>query len=573
MSSERSEGSPSPETNPATALAWVLVDELARCGLREAVIAPGSRSTPLALALAADGRIRLHVRIDERSASFLALGLARRQGHPVAVVCTSGTAAANFHPAVLESDRSGVPLLVLTADRPPELRDTGANQTVDQLGLYGGAVRWFSEVGVPEAVPGMVAYWRSLAARAWAQARGRVAGPVHLNVAFREPLLPGTHGPQPDSWPEPLAGREDGKPWLLVHEEPNQAGALTLPEVERGVIVCGDGDYDPEPYLELSAATGWPLLAEPTSNARRDPRLALSAYRYLLGHPGFIRQNRPDVVVTVGRCGLSRELLAFLRTARRHVAVGNPEDVRRLADPVRTATDVVSAVVAPGGCDPDSAWSRSWRRADAHARQALDEVLDTAEPSEPRLARDLAAALPAGSLLTVGASMPIRDLDAAMYPRTGLRLLGNRGVSGIDGTVSTALGAALAHQAAGGGPAAALVGDLALLHDQNGLIRGPEEPDVDLCLVVVNNDGGGIFSELEQASHPDFERLFGTPHGVSPERVAQMAGIEYTLLEEPEDLPKHVVGSGVRLLEFRTRRAASAEVRRRLRAAVQEAVG
>jgi 2-succinyl-5-enolpyruvyl-6-hydroxy-3-cyclohexene-1-carboxylate synthase len=338
--------------------------------------------------------------------------------------------------------------------------------------------------------------------------------------------------------------------------------------VERGVIVCGDGDYDAVPYLALSAATGWPLLAEPTSNARRAD--AVSSYRQLLAAPGFAAGHAPDLVVSVGRPGLSRQMSAYLRRAARHIVVG---DHRAFADPVRTATDVVPAVAPPPGADPDTAWARSWRDAEAAARGALDALLDGEEAlSEPRLARDLAAHLPLGSLLFAGSSMPIRDLDAAMSARCGARIIGNRGVSGIDGTVSTAVGAALAHQRDGGGGGYALIGDLALLHDQNGLVIGPGEPRPDLAIVVVNNDGGGIFSGLEQAGHPDFERLFGTPHGVTVERVAAMADLPYTRLEWATDLPKTLLGEGVRLIEVCTDRAASAVLRRRVQEAVTAAV-
>ncbi|MFD6099306.1 2-succinyl-5-enolpyruvyl-6-hydroxy-3-cyclohexene-1-carboxylic-acid synthase [Nocardiopsis flavescens] len=566
--------------NPSTALARVLVDELARCGLAEAVVAPGSRSTPLALALVSHPGIRVHVRVDERSASFLALGLARASRRPVAVVCTSGTAAANFHPAVLEADESGVPLLVLTADRPPELRGTGANQTVDQIGLYGGAVRLFAEVGTPDPVPGMVAYWRSLVGRAWGAARGGRPGPVHLNIAFRDPLTP--DGPGRD-WPEPLDGRAGGAQWISRPGPLAEPPPFVLPDVERGVIVCGDGDYDPVPFLALAELTGWPLLAEPTSNARRVG--AVSTYRQLLASPAIAAGPAPDLVVSVGRPNLSRQTLAFLRRARRHVvvtagALGDPNASLPggFADPARTATDVVAAVAAPAGTtfdEPRSTdWSGLWGRAESVARAALDAVLDEQETlTEPRLARDLVSHLAAGSLLFAGSSMPIRDLDATMRARCGVRLVGNRGVSGIDGTVSTAIGAALAHQAAD--PAAgafALLGDLAVLHDQNGLVIGPGEPRPDLAVVVVNNDGGGIFSGLEQAGHPDFERVFGTPHGVTMERVAAMADVPYLHLEWATDLPKALLGEGVRIVEVRTDRAESAVLRRRLQAAVDAAL-
>ncbi|CAM4302649.1 2-succinyl-5-enolpyruvyl-6-hydroxy-3-cyclohexene-1-carboxylic-acid synthase [Nocardiopsis rhodophaea] len=553
--------------NPSTALARVLVDELARCGLAEAVIAPGSRSTPLALALAAHPGIRVHVRIDERSAAFLALGLARASRRAVALVCTSGTAAANFHPAVLEADQSEVPLLVLTADRPPELRGTGANQTVDQIKLFGSAARMFTEVGTAERLPGMVAYWRSLACRAWAATAAERPGPVHLNLAFRDPLIPDEPGCG-DEWPEPLTGRADGRAWIERPAPESEPAPATAPSVERGVIVCGDGDYDPIPYLALSMATGWPLLAEPTSNARRAE--AVSTYRELLASPRFVTEHEPELVVSVGRPGLSRQLLAYLRRARRHIVVG---DALSFADPVRTATDVVPSLVPPPDATPDTAWSRSWQDAETAARAAIDALLDGEEAlSEPRLARDLAAHLPNGALLFAGSSMPIRDLDAAMSARCGARVIGNRGVSGIDGTVSTAIGAALAHQRDGGGPGFALIGDLALLHDQNGLVIGADEARPDLAVVVVNNDGGGIFSGLEQAGHPDFERVFGTPHGVSMERVAAMADLPYTRLEWATDLPKTLLGEGLRIVEVCTGRADSAALRRRLQTAVDRAL-
>lgn len=566
--------------NPSTALARVLVDELARCGLTEAVVAPGSRSTPLALALVAHGGIRVHVRVDERSASFLALGLARASRAPVAVVCTSGTAAANFHPAVMEADESGVPLLVLTADRPPELRGTGANQTTDQIGLYGGAVRMFTEVGTPDPVPGMVAYWRSLAGRAWTSARGGRPGPVHLNVAFRDPLTPdGDEGP---SWPEPLEGRSDGRPWTARPRRAPEPPPFELPDVERGVIVCGDGDYDPVPFLALSELTGWPLLAEPTSNARRSG--TISTYRQLLASPRFAQEHTPELVVSVGRPNLSRQVLAYLRRAQRHVVVtadevGDPASrlANAYSDPARTATDVVAAVAPPVRAEYDAPastdWSRSWQRAELAARAALDSVLDSEEAlSEPRLARDLVSHLAPGSLLFAGSSMPIRDLDSTMRARCGVRLVGNRGVSGIDGTVSTAVGAALAHQRSEEGRAYALLGDLAMIHDQNGLLIGPGEPRPDLAVVVVNNDGGGIFSGLEQAGHPDFERVFGTPHGVSMERIAAVSDLPYTRLEWAGDLPKALMGEGLRIIEVCTSRAAGADLRRRLQAAVDESV-
>jgi 2-succinyl-5-enolpyruvyl-6-hydroxy-3-cyclohexene-1-carboxylate synthase len=571
--------------NPATALARVLVDELRRAGLREAVVAPGSRSTPLALALHAADGIRLHVRADERSAAFLALGLAKASAAPAAVVCTSGTAAAHFHAAVIEADESLVPLLVLTADRPPELRGTGANQAIDQLKLYGPAVRWFCEVGVPADALAQAPYWRSLASRAWAQAAGAdggLAGPVHLNVAFREPLVP---GPADDGAGWDLAGRAGGAPWTRFGAGAGQPGTLELPWTERGAVVCGDGGYDAEPLIELAAAARWPLLAEPSSGARRGPA-ALSAYSYLLETPEFLAAHRPDVIVSAGRPGLSRGQLAFLRGSvpgwpappARHVVLA--QGPGRWADPGRGATDVAGAIRLTGAPPPGAGrWLASWRAADAAARGAAARLLD--EPgalSEPRLARDVAALLPDGALLWAASSLPVRDLDQQMEIRGGLSVLASRGASGIDGLVSSAMGAALAHQAAGGGPAVALLGDLALLHDSPGLVLGPDEPRPDLCLVVVNNDGGGIFSQLEQAALTGpFERIFGTPHGTDLERLAGASGVPYARVAAAAQLPGALGGSGLRLVEVRTDRAAGAALRaglsRACRAAVRGTLG
>jgi 2-succinyl-5-enolpyruvyl-6-hydroxy-3-cyclohexene-1-carboxylate synthase len=596
--------------NPATAFATAFTDELARCGLTEAVIAPGSRNAPLAMALwrqATGPAVRLHVRIDERSAAFLALGLAKVSRRPVAVVCTSGTAAAHFHAAVIEADEACVPLLVLTADRPPELRGTGANQTVDQLKLYGNAVRWFCEVGVPEAREGMNAYWRSLACRAWASAAGGAGaapGPVHLNLPLREPLVPdaadGAGGDPGEArpaatgpggaagWPEPLAGRPGGAPWTAIGAVP-AGSALELPWTERGVVVCGDGCTDPAALLRLAEEAGWPVLAEPSSGARAGPG-ALAAYPFLLDSAEFVAAHRPDVIVSAGRPGLSRGQLAYLKAAApsgappRHVVVA--QGPGRWADPARTATDVAPAVRLAGRGAAGTGWLTSWRTADAAARAAASAILDADDAlSEPRLARDLAAAVPDGALLWAASSLPIRDLDQQMAPRPGVAVLANRGVSGIDGLISSACGAALAHQRAGGGPAVALLGDLAFLHDLPGLFAGPEEPRPDLVLVVVNNDGGGIFSLLEQAAFPaSFERVFGTPHGRALAQAAAAAGIPAVTLERASGLAGALwgdrapeghgpPGAGIRFVEVRTSRTAGTALRHRLRAACTAAAG
>ena len=559
--------------NAGQAFALTLVDELVRHGVTDAVLAPGSRSTPVALAFAGDERIRLHVRIDERSAAYVALGLARTSGRPVPVLCTSGTAAAHFHGAVLEADQSRVPLMVLTADRPPELRGVGANQTVDQVGLYGGAVRWAVDVGVPEARADSVRYWRSLVSRAVATAiggSGGPAGPVHLNLPLREPLTPTDDGV---GFPWSVGGRPDGAPWTAAARGDDRLPIELLNrlgDVGRGVLVAGDGlDLaDVEGVLAFTSRNEWPLIAEPHSNARRAD--ALRAVDALVGDERFVTGHRPDLVVVVGRAGLTRPLLGWL-SAQPYVVVDRDG---RWADPLRSAEAVYRgspAFLAECTAKPVPGWADDWKQAALSAGRAIDSVLD-AEPvlTEPRVARDIAALAPSGAALVVASSMPIRDLDLTMQPRDDLRLIANRGVSGIDGFVSTAVGVALAHD----GPTFALAGDLSVLHDVNGLLA---EPRPDLTLVVVNNDGGGIFSLLPQATSGDgatFERLFGTPHGVDIGRLAAAYRIEHCVARTPADLAAEVARppAGLRLVEVRTERSANADLHRQLRSVAASAV-
>ncbi|HEY8455040.1 MAG TPA: 2-succinyl-5-enolpyruvyl-6-hydroxy-3-cyclohexene-1-carboxylic-acid synthase [Actinopolymorphaceae bacterium] len=597
--------------NPATALARVLVDELWRGGVREVVLAPGSRSAPLAFAFHAYDtldRIRLHVRIDERSAGFLALGLAKVSRRPVPVVCTSGTAAANLHPAVLEAHHSGVPLIVLTADRPPELRGVGANQTTDQLKLYGDAVRMFHEVGTPERRAGQNAYWRSLVARALAVARGfrdRDPGPVHLNLAFRDPLVPDEpvqalndavdsgddrastgDGLTGIDWPESLEGRPGNARWTRVERLVTDR----ISWLERGprtVVVAGDGADLSARWLAETA--GWPLLAEPTSGARSGPN-ALGPYRLLLeADTPLVRAI--ERVVVYGRPTLSRAVMRLI--SREDVTVVVAGRRPWWPDPGHSAYRV-SATVALEGTGDDSGrkepdeWLSAWLSADQCARVAVEEVL-AREPTVTGLhvARDVAAAVPPGGLLVAGSSNPIRDLDLAAVPWTNRlvddggriahqeqrKVIGNRGLSGIDGTLSTAIGAALVHRT---GPAYALLGDLTFLHDANGLIRGPYEARPDLTVVVVNDDGGGIFSTLEQGApaYADaFDRIFGTPHGVDLEALAAATKTPYTFVRSRRDLHAALSRSrGLRIVEVRTDRMALRDLYARLTTAVRSAL-
>ena len=578
--------------NPSTALARVIVDEMWRSGVREAVLAPGSRSAPLAFALHAsdaEGRIRLHVRIDERAAGFLALGLAKASRRPVPVVCTSGTAAANLHPAVLEAHHAGVPVLVLTADRPPELRGVGANQTTDQVKLYGDAVRMFHEVGAPERRAGQNAYWRGLVARAIATARGfrdRNAGPVHLNLAFREPLVPDPDDGEAASWPEPLEGRPNGGRWTRI--ERIAADHLSWLEAgPRTVVVAGDGADAQARWLAETA--GWPLLAEPTSGARSGPN-ALGPYRLLLDADTALARGIERVVV-YGWPGLSRPISSLV--ARPDVEVVVASRRPGWPDPGHQAYRVSATVALEGTVDgagrrePD-AWLSAWLSADQCARVAVEEVLARSPGlTGLHVARDVAAAVPGGGLLIAGSSSPVRDLDVAgapwtnrlvddggrIDPRDHRRVLGNRGLSGIDGTLSTAIGAALVHRT---GPAYALVGDLTFLHDSNALVRGSYEARPDLTVVVVNDDGGGIFTTLEQGGpeYADaFERIFGTPHGVDLEQLAAATRTPYNLVKTRRELQSALSRSrGLRVIEVQVDRAGLRDLHTQLGAAVDAAV-
>jgi len=588
--------------NPSTAFARVLVDELLRGGVTDAVIAPGSRSAPVAIALAdaeAAGRLRLHVRIDERTAAFLALGLAKAAGTPVPVLTTSGTATAHLHAAVLEAHESGVPLLALTADRPPELRGTGANQTIDQVGLYGGAVRWAADVGVPEVgrEAAQNRYWRSLVARALVVARGELSGdpgPVHLNLALREPLMPDDAAPgsRPAAPSGEFAGRPDGAPWTSAAGSAGslrgaQLGGASLGSgdpvgADRTLVVAGDA---PSAVGRAAAVVadqrGWPVLAEPSSGAWGATGAVRSA-ALLLGVPEWLAGHRPDRVVVVGRPTLSRPVSALLADPAVRVETYAPTP--RWADPGRDSTVVGTASLDPGlalrdgGPRADEAWAAAWSAAGTRVGLAVDAELDDAPArglSAARLARDLVATLPAGALLVLGSSTPVRDVDRLAVPRPGLTVLANRGVAGIDGTISTAIGAALAHQGAGGGPAFALMGDLTFLHDLTGLLTGEDEAVPDLTVVVADNDGGGIFAQLEPGQPQyaaGFRRVFGTPHGRDLVSVARSLGWAATAVSDPAQLVAALGAGGPRVVVVRTDAAAESALAGRLRTVAARAL-
>ena len=560
---------PAAEAHGALNVAWAdrFVLALHAAGVREAIVCSGSRSAPLALAF---GRspIETHVSLDERAAGFFALGLAKASRRPVALVCTSGSAAANFFPAIVEASSARVPLILATADRPPELRDTGAPQTIDQIKLFGDLVRWFVEVGVPEDSRSLLDYVASLGTRAAAEAWRAPAGPVHLNFAFREPLLP-----EPDALPT----APPAAPETHVAPEPMPAppGAIErlakmARSLRRGLIVCGpdDGAADPAPNVaRLAEVLGFPVLADPASQVRfghagKSP--ILGAYDAFLRSSTFADRFGPEIVIQFGAALTSKAFHGY--TARHpgtvHVIVDSAgawrSPARRgreriAADPSQVAEALRDALA--GSADPLPSWREEFERAEHVAREVLARHLEkTRALDEGKLFPELLETLPESGTLYVGNSMAIRDLDTFVpaHPRR-FRVLANRGASGIDGVVSSALGAS----AASGDPLLAVVGDLSFHMDMNALHMA-RETRVGATIVIVNNDGGGIFSFLPAARHAAFERYFGTPHGLDFAHAAALYGVPYSRPQCWEEL-KQRAGASLRartteVIEIRTDR-------------------
>lgn len=554
-----------------------LVDEWVRSGVTDAVVAPGSRSTPLVVAVAASS-LRTHVVLDERSAGFLALGIGLASGRPALVITTSGTAAVELHPAVVEASQACVPLLAITADRPPELHDVGAPQTVEQVGLYGSAPRWALSVDVA----GLAATsWRSIGARSVAAAVAGPAGPgpVHLNMMFGEPLL--------GSPTEVPPGRADGVPWHVVSRP---AGGAPVPASVasvasllerhaggRGLVVAGGGGGVPPAILAAARQAGWPVFADPRSGCRLPGGGVVAAADALLRVPA-VAAWRPDLVLRVGAPWASKvvgQWLAGLGSSTTQVLVdpwGRWLDPDRVADVV-VADDVVPALLgAPS--HSGSAWAAQWERAEAAAQSAISSALGCAESlSEPAVARAVVAGVPDGGSLVVASSMPVRDVEWYGAPRDGVVVYANRGANGIDGVLSTAVGVA----AGSGAPTVALVGDLAFQYDAGALL-GATGRGLALTVVVVDNDGGGIFSFLPQAAALPadvFERYWGTPFGVDVGGVAAAYGAEVVPVGDRAALDSLLARSsspGVRVGVVRTSREANVADHDAVHAAVAAAV-
>jgi 2-succinyl-5-enolpyruvyl-6-hydroxy-3-cyclohexene-1-carboxylate synthase len=539
-----------------------LVEELAERGVRHACLSPGSRSTPLALAVSREERIRVHVHLDERSAAFFAVGLGKATGVPVAIVTTSGTAAAELFPAIVEASQARVPVVVLTADRPPRLRGTGANQTIDQVNLFGHYARHFVELTVPED-PDKAYSWKSEASLAVGMAIA-YRQPVHVNCPFDEPLVSDRRGRSGADVVTFVEG--------VLESEP------VWPDVERffaryagrnGVITVG-GLPHPQTLslLSLGVLLGWPVLAEPLSGLRldgSDAGRALGAGQFLIGDADWLQRHRPDVVLQVGAMPTTRSTQGLVAGVETLVVLDkdhldpNPDgraETKIAADPEHFAA--IAWDEYRGLATTSEEWLEGWRAADLLARATIDRELDRwDEPFEGRVARDVASFLPHGATLVIGSSTPVRDLDLFMAPRRPpriwnapdlLRVIGNRGASGIDGLVSTALGAATGST----GATVALLGDLSFLYDAGALLWS-SRLGVDAVFVVLANGGGQIFSMLDQASLPEFEELFLTPHPASIAKVSEAAGAAYELVTRGANLTtameRAIRDGGVQVIE------------------------
>jgi 2-succinyl-5-enolpyruvyl-6-hydroxy-3-cyclohexene-1-carboxylate synthase len=576
-------------TNGNTALASAFVEELARGGVRLAVVSPGSRSTPVAVALWRQPEIEVSVIVDERSAAFFALGATQATGAPVAMLCTSGTAAANYHPAICEADESALPLIALSADRPPELRGIGAGQTIDQIKLYGSSVRWFCEVGTHAADDDGLLHYRSVACRALAAARGEPRpGPVHLNLPWREPLAPvAVEGAVTATDPLALEGR-DVRPLTAVTPIDIEPSAFLLDEVaghisgaRAGVIVAGR-QLDPElrePLAQLAKAAGFPILAEPTSQLRCGPHdrsHVVSTYDHLLRDKAFCEAAKPDLVLRFGEMPTSKPLRTWLAESGADQIVIDPssgwnEPTHRAAALLRAdPTELASGWAARQGNGQRPAPTR-WLEAEAAAREALASELESLdEITEPGLHLALGQAHADGGLVYTASSMPIRDQEAFLAPsEIDALFLCNRGTNGIDGLVSSGIGAAQAS----GRPTTIVTGDLGLLHDIGGL-AALDEASTPVRIVVINNDGGGIFGFLPQAntlSSDEFEALLGTPRGLDVAKAAALFDLPYRRLESLTELPGSLA-AGTSLIEIAVDRDSNVAHHRRLTNRVLEAI-
>ena len=563
-------------TTPATTATFcaTLVDEWVRLGVAHAVVSPGSRSTPMAIALASNSKIALHVFHDERSASFAALGIGMQSGIPAVLLCTSGTAAAQFFAAVIEANYSHVPLLVCTADRPPELQGVGAPQTINQTNLYGTFVRKFIDVGLADDAKS--SKWRTIARDVFSATVGVNRGPCHVNLPFREPLV-GIAGSLPvaDSH-SPVRMSAD-----VATASERKKLSLAL-RAERGIIIAGNGIDQPRFILELAAKLKWPVFADSRSNCRVAPESShgatvVSCADVVLRHQPSAESLNPTVVLRVGDPPVSKVVNQWLATCgAEQIAVTQQPS---LVDPDKVVTTHIVGsfnelfMEMSRGADSRSEtdWIGAWKRCEINARTALDEELSKqTRLTEPLCAVTVSEAIAAGTNLVVSSSMPVRDLEWFAPPRDGVRVFSNRGVNGIDGVVSTAVGVALSSKS----PTALLIGDIAMLHDSNGLLNLIRR-DSQLKIIVIDNEGGGIFSFLPQAQAMEgdqFEQLFGTPHSVDFAALAKTHGIAFTWVATAEELRRELANSDTSIIGVRTDRSKNVDDHNVLYSAVAAAL-
>lgn len=562
------------------------VDELTRLGVYETVISPGSRSTPLAMLMAEHERMKTYVHVDERSAAYFALGIAKAKRRPVAILCTSGTAAANYWPAVSEAFHSRVPLLILTADRPHELRDVGAPQAMNQLNLFGSFTKEFIEMALPEASERMYQYVRTTAARAISMMKGEPSGPVHMNFPLREPLIPDFS--LPNLWEGGKIGRTNQYTSVMFGNSvlpPFQAASLSdrLSSMEKGLIVCGEMN-DPsfaDEVASFAAAYQYPILADPLSNVRsgqHEKENVLECYDAFLRNEE-IQSWQPDIIIRFGPMPVSKALTQYIqsKTSAVHLVVekGGWRDPALItsemlyADEVSVCRQLTAFARTKQG---ETAWLRMWRDVNALAREHLSSAGSDEEVFEGRVIMELADVLPDQSALFVGNSMPIRDADTFFLTRDKkINILANRGVNGIDGIVSTALGASTHYE-----PLVLVLGDLSFYHDLNGLLAAKLH-NLNATIVVINNDGGGIFSFLPQyAEKKHFETLFGTPLGLDYEHVVTMYHGVFsrpTTWEQFRSAVTEAIGSnGLHVIEVRTNRESNLQMHRSLWSTISASV-
>ncbi|NTU16740.1 2-succinyl-5-enolpyruvyl-6-hydroxy-3-cyclohexene-1-carboxylic-acid synthase [Bacillus subtilis] len=561
--------------NPITHYIGSFIDEFALSGITDAVVCPGSRSTPLAVLCAAHPDISVHVQIDERSAGFFALGLAKAKQRPVLLICTSGTAAANFYPAVVEAHYSRVPIIVLTADRPHELREVGAPQAINQHFLFGNFVKFFTDSALPEESPQMLRYIRTLASRAAGEAQNRPMGPVHVNVPLREPLMP-------DLSDEPFGRMRTGRHVSVktgtqsVDRESLSDVAEMLAEAEKGMIVCGElhSDADKENIIALSKALQYPILADPLSNLRNgvhDKSTVIDAYDSFLKDDELKRKLRPDVVIRFGPMPVSKPVFLWLKDdpAIQQIVIDEDGGWR---DPTQASAHMIhcnASVFAEeimGGLTAaarSSEWLEKWQFVNRRFREHLQTISSEDVSFEGNLYRILQHLVPENSSLFVGNSMPIRDVDTFFEKQDRpFRIYSNRGANGIDGVVSSAMGVCEGTKA----PVTLVIGDLSFYHDLNGLLAA-KKLGIPLTVILVNNDGGGIFSFLPQASEKThFEDLFGTPTGLDFKHAAALYGGTYSCPASWDEFKTAYAPQadkpGLHLIEIKTDRQSRVQLHR-----------